>query len=214
MENEIEKFVKNRGILNLYHFTPLPNVVNILEHGLLTRKYMEEKGFPFKPSDSDRYDGRLDTVSCSISWPNYDMLRRKINQDDPYVIVRLAPDILWNFRCLFFPANAARSQYSAKTNSDENFIGLEALKKLFDQQVKTSGYNCYECNRAENVQKRFTTDVQAEVMVCGNIPIEYVVDINCASDDNKLKLWNLLEKDSKKRSKVITNHVFFEPRQC
>ena len=72
--------VQERGIQSLYHFTQADNLENILKYGILTRKELNEQSIAYFQCDNDRAEGHLDSVSLSISHPNYKMFYLQRNK--------------------------------------------------------------------------------------------------------------------------------------
>jgi hypothetical protein len=122
---------------------------------------------------------------------------------DDWAIIRLKPDTLWNNDCLFTETNAATKYI--KDTPDASLKGAIALEKLFaDEELRTKqGRQSYE-----------TTDVQAEVLVSGTIPISEIVDINFHLKD-RLKNYAHLQKlaGSYKGFKWQFNAYYFYQRK-
>lgn len=114
----IKFYAEEKGIKHVVHFTHIDNVENIIKHGLMSRKNIEEKGIDSKCSDNDRFDKKLDTISLSISCCNLSMLKSKIKENGKnYCIIFLKPRVLWEKQCAFYPHNAASKEY---INQDVN----------------------------------------------------------------------------------------------
>lgn len=173
----MEDIVKNKNIHYLYHFTKLDNIPSILEKGLLTNEYMKLHNIFFSSNDPLRLDKRLNTISCSIMWPNYRMFfsLRQSNLHQQYVLIRLKASILYELPCLFFTTNAANSVFADVP--DESLSGAEAFLKLFDNKI-----NNYV--RISKTHDFWPTDPQAEILVRANIPANYIADILCEKDEN------------------------------
>lgn len=84
-------------------------------------------------------------------------------------MIVFSSDILLKYDCLFYPCNAADSRVSQKDISE--FRGAEALERLF----YTEGREIY-------LKDYHPTDVQAEVMIRGNISPSYISFI-CINDE-------------------------------
>ena len=165
----VEQLAKSRGIEYLIHFTRVSNLTSILTNGIIPRSILQNNRIQFSHNDDHRFDEREDRTCLSITSPNYKMfypMRLNYPADD-WTVIRLSPKILWELDCLFTETNAA-TRY-IKDTPDNELRGTAALEKLFAgeelrQQLQLNSYD--------------TTDVQAEVMVSGIIPPNYIIDLN------------------------------------
>lgn len=171
----MKDFVNNRQIYFLYHFTKLSNLESILKNGILSRRTMIDANMDFDFNDSQRLDGRLDAISCSIMWPNYKMFYkiRNENNTDKYIIISIGARLLYEKDCLFFPTNAARRYDCGE--ADNQCRGKNALEKLYEDNV--NGFV-----RVQLTKDSWPTDPQAEVLVKENIPISYIRSIKCEDE--------------------------------
>lgn len=69
----MKRFLKQRQINNLYHFTQAGNLLNIFKYGLLSREILEEEGIHSYFNDNYRFDNCPHAVCMSIEFPNYKM---------------------------------------------------------------------------------------------------------------------------------------------
>lgn len=69
--SKIKDICLGKGVTELVHFTPADNLKYIFQLGLVPRATLEQKGYPFVPTDEDRVDHRTNSVSLSVSFPNY-----------------------------------------------------------------------------------------------------------------------------------------------
>ena len=67
----IKDIIRRRNITGVYHFTQAANLHSILLHGLMTRDYLERAGMDVHVSDGQRLDRCKDSLSLSISYPNW-----------------------------------------------------------------------------------------------------------------------------------------------
>lgn len=165
----VEQLAKSRGIEYLIHFTRVSNLTSILTNGIIPRSILQNNRIQFSHNDDHRFDEREDRTCLSITSPNYKMfypMRLNYPADD-WTVIRLSPKILWELDCLFTETNAA-TRYIRDT-PDNELRGAAALEKLFagDELRQQLQLNSYD-----------TTDVQAEVMVSGIIPPNYIIDLN------------------------------------
>lgn len=164
----MRKFIKQRGIQSLFHFTNIKNLDSILTRGILSSDTLDNYEIPYEYNDPKRLDGRLDTSCISISFPNYKMFYRyRINTDERYCVIELDPSILYEKDCIFCIENAASNNEIRRNEYDKK--GLRGLKQLF--------YNEY-LREELRLPDWFPTNPQAEVLVPGTIDLSYIVGIN------------------------------------
>ena len=195
-KKDIRERILARGIQYLVHFTPISNLNSIIRYGLLPRKALLERGFPFDYSDEQRIDGFLNCISTSISFPNYKMFCKKRNEysDKTWAVVKIKKEVLWEHDCLFFQENAASSGSMAVPAAD--LYTIDAFDKMF-----------YEVESRSLFQDSFTTNPQAEVMVNGSIPSRYIKGIAFESKADRA-----LIKDVKGLPEIEINKDLFSPR--
>ena len=188
----IEDIIAKRNIKSLIHFTRNENLENILINGIIPRNDMTDQfinpfDFLLKDKKSNgkyiynddyRYDGKCDYSCFSISFPNNLMFYRlrQEAQNSIWAVIVFSSDILLNYECLFYPCNAANGSVS---NEDiKLFQGAEALENMFSPEGREAFLR--DCD---------PTDVQAEVMIKGNISQTYItsVIINNEQETNKYK---------------------------
>jgi len=195
-KKDIRERILARGIQYLVHFTPISNLNSIIRYGLLPRKALLERGFPFDYSDEQRIDGFLNCISTSISFPNYKMFCKKRNEysDKTWAVVKIKKEVLWEHDCLFFQENAASSGSMAVPVAD--LYTIDAFDKMF-----------YAVESRSLIQDSFTTNPQAEVMVNGAIPSRYIKGIAFESKADRA-----LIKDVKGLPEIEINKDLFSPR--
>lgn len=127
VSNSIRQVVHERQIEYLLHFTRLEYLPTILEYGIRTTEEVREAGAEIPRP----LNGREDTVSASISsyYPKFFWSRREDAGNEPFVILLLYPDLLWEEYCEFYRRSAARS--STVYEVGKRFGGF-ALERLFD----------------------------------------------------------------------------------
>jgi hypothetical protein len=200
---KIQEFCQIRQIKQLVHFTHLRNLNNILEYGLLSRTDLESiSDIDYSTNDEQRWDGCPDSISLSISFPNYKMFHRyKKDSPEEWVVITLSPNILWEHDCAFCRENAA--------SNNVRFIPIEirkqfnALEDLFLDygQVKRSD---------SNIPDSFPTHPQAEVLVFNQIPPNYFMNIyffDHQARDNWSKKNQYVTKDL-----LMVEREYFAPR--
>lgn len=216
----MEKVIEERSIKYLFHFTRVENLHSIIERGLLTRSYLENHNVPFSFNDKERLDAHLESVSCSISFPNYKMFYRlkKRNPEVSWALILLDSKILIEKPCAFFHTNAARNdvrQYDIEKMKAQG--ALESLFKEFDDWFKIADPRMFsfeerirggelvtEPKRSPKIPCNYTTDPQAEVLVLDAIEPEYIKYILFNRNDI-----TLYEEYSEKYP-----HIEFRPNKC
>lgn len=169
MDYEIERFIKERNIKSLYHFTGVDNLELILKYGLLSRDILEEEDMDYYVNDEVRYDNRLDTICTSISFPNYKMfykVRNDCSDDLQWCVIEIDAKILAEKQCVFCKENASSKNETSRNTYEK--IGINGLRALFDNS---------ELRREIGLPDYYTTNPQAEVLVEDEIPISYIKSI-------------------------------------
>lgn len=157
----IREFLQQRGVSHIYHFTRETNLAAIIQHGLLPRSVLAQRNIPFTFNDTMRLDNAQESTSVSISFPNYKMFYRLTQADlaARWVVLAIAPDILWTLRCAFCKTNAASN--AVRFQQMQTRMTLQALEELFaDFPHKKRG----------SIPHSYPTSPQAEVLVFDPIP--------------------------------------------
>ena len=164
----MQRFLTDRKIDTLFHFTRAENLPNILEHGLLPRSVLEENNIDSSFNDEYRYDKCKNAVCTSIEFPNYKMFYtlRMDNPDVGWVVLLLNAQIMCDFECVFCSTNAGNARIY--TRDIEERKGVKALRKLFDE--RDNGPTRKELG----IPDWYPTDPQSEVLVFANIPTSYI----------------------------------------
>jgi len=162
IENEFVKFAKSRGIEFFVHFTRIENLHGIAEHGLLTRQNLDKMSVDYSYNDSQRLDNLTNSLSLSVTFPNYKMFYKYSQASSNWAVILLdAEKILSDFPCAFNYTNAANSDI--KNKSKEERMTLDAFKGMFYEGVRT----------ARQLSKNEPTDPQAEILCFSDIPTNY-----------------------------------------
>ena len=175
------EYLHERGVTRFVHFTSLDNLESILEKGLIPRRLLDEQRVPYLANDQLRLDGS-NHVNLSITHPNIKFFYkiRKTYPERYYVVLSIRPDIL-----LAYTGNGDRPRYSfSNTNAASNRAMSCNVGQLFSGQ------------RPIGFKDEWTTDPQAEVLIPGPIPPEYIDAIilpsNYSADESRLaKIQNL-----------------------
>lgn len=160
----IEWQVRVLDIPYLVHFTRAGNLVSILLHGLCSVQKAEQLGLTPQINDTQRLDGHPGAISVSIGFPNHRMFykcRQLSGASDVWVVLLIAPDLLWDLDCAFCQRNAADHRIRGRPLAE--LKTAEALRGLFH---RIDGLPSREEQR---LQPFDPTDVQAEVLVFDTI---------------------------------------------
>lgn len=165
------RLLRERGITHLVHFTQLENLPSIIDSGIRPRAELDAEAAPYLWSDPWRLDGFPDSVSLSITDPNYAMLNslQKRMPRSRWIVLGIDPEILIGAQCRFCARNAASSFYK---NSWRSFRNLAAFEEMFEDQKRWDGSWEREARQLQDCQ---TTDPQAEILFFGTIPPDRII---------------------------------------
>ena len=142
----MEKSILEKGINNLYHFTDVRNLENILKYGVVPRSILDKRNIEHIYNDEYRFDKCKNAVCISIEFPNYKMFY-KLRKD-------------------YEDRNAGdHSMYSC---SIEERKEKAAFLELFKDR------DGYPKREKTNVPCNYPTHPQAEVLVFGTINPQYI----------------------------------------
>ena len=164
----IQSEVLKRDIKHVFHFTKIENLLNILNHGLISKDYLITNKIHYNYNDELRLDGCTNATCHSISFPSYRMFYkyRKNTEKQEWIVLSLSPKILWEKDCAFCYTNAASSEIKCIPLSNRK--GPEAFIKLFQD------FDQYPTKRSVlKIDNSLPTNPQAEVLVFEPIGIEY-----------------------------------------
>lgn len=162
--DEIQFIAEQRNIQYLLHFTQFANLSGIVAHGISSRSELIPMAHTGYVSDSYRRDENDDAISVSITNLNQKMFRKKqeLNGRTQWIVIALAPEILWSKRCNFCWHNAATKEMKRH----QGFRGGPwALSKLFDGSAE----------ERDGLEPNEPTDRQSEVQVFDRIEPEYIL---------------------------------------
>jgi hypothetical protein len=188
-ENEVVR----RGITRLAHFTPTINLLSIFEQGaLLSRKQLRQLSVErpelhlddfIEINDKLRLDKMEDHINLSVQYPNHLLFQRFRDSCrswcDSWCVIALSPSCLWLDETLFSIGNAA-SSYSQRQGINGSF---EKFVSLFQPRVAASNANNQRVLTRNGLADCHPTDVQAEVLVRGRIPISEIEEIYFETDE-------------------------------
>lgn len=168
---DILAYLNTRGVSRLVHFTQSRNLPSILADGEL-RDVASMRSDPFRTfaaSDDVRADGHPDKLSFSIEYPNAYYLRdarQRTHGFPDWIALLLQPHIAAKAGALFSPYNAANGGAPRVTGR----TGVEACYAPTIRYARV-------VHRALTHDPRCPTDIQAEVLIPGPIPLSDVIGI-------------------------------------
>lgn len=191
---EFQKEIEERGIEHIIHFTPTINLLSIFEQGkLLSRTLLEQ--FDIDQTDIFDYieftdDIRFDDksfINLSIQHPNsflFNRFRQKTaNEHHIYwCVLKIDKKYIYQADTLFSVTNAANSHNKRNVGVTGD---IAKFRMLFANalQVVTS-YNSRTVSR-NNLNAKYTTDEQAEVLVKNEIVISDILQV-CFKNEKDL----------------------------
>lgn len=175
---EIEKFIIDRDIKYLIHFTRIENLPHILKNGLLGKIDIKHKNIYSITNDELRLDNIDNAICTSISFPNYKMFYKlqKQNIQAKWAILKLDASLIYKIDAAFCYTNAASNHITGIPLNQ--LRSIQALEEMFDEKIKG-------ISRSQlNIPKNFTTDPQAEVIFLEKISASYIKEICLANQSN------------------------------
>ena len=167
----IKEIVDQRKIKYLLHFTRLENLDSILANGLLPRGVCAARGVEPVTNDAYRLDF-TDAICLSVSFPNYKLFfaqreeLKKTQPDARWVVIAVAPSVMWEKACVFCRENAANANVTA--------IPLAARRGKAAFEAMFSDYND-KTRDLLRIPDTCTTHPQAEVLVSEPIEAKYIM---------------------------------------
>lgn len=198
----MDEILKQKQIEKLYHFTRTENLKNIFRYGIMPRESLDMRGIDCCYNDTYRYDDCCNAVCASIEFPNYKMFYklRTENPETDWVVLELDARILCEFECAFCWTNAGdASMYSV---SLKKRIGVQAFLELFDDREG------YPKRQELNIFDWYPTNPQAEVLIFGTIPINYIQGVYFEDADRKRRNLEVIPDNIS----AIADDRLFKPR--
>jgi len=181
----IREICERRRIARLMHFTRLRSLAPILERGLLPRSELSRLAHareigPVQLNDDLRLDRQPDALCLTISFPNYLLFNSfRIRKNEPWVVLTLAPSLLWELDCAFCITNAADSSVTCvPLDVRRQPPALEAMFAELPDGPRT----------AYGLPDSYSTNPQAEVLVLSPIPPSYITGV-CFESTGTLEEW-------------------------
>ncbi|WP_323886387.1 DarT ssDNA thymidine ADP-ribosyltransferase family protein [Aeromonas allosaccharophila] len=170
-KQDIESIATDLEIPFLLHFTQATNLASILHHGIYSRGKAQDVGITSNINDNLRLDNRLNGTSLSIAYPNAKMFYkyRLENPNTDWIVLAIAPSVLWEKDCVFCKKNAATKLIRGMPNSQ--LKTSQAFQSMFDDDV---GIHNESSRVKQNLYPCDPTDVQAEILVFDIIEPQYI----------------------------------------
>lgn len=215
----ILEVIEKRNIKYLIHFTRCENIEKICSDGLLPVKdTITGIDNEITRNDFKRLDHRLNHISLSVTKPNIKLMHRENFINISFAFIILDPNLLKCHPALFFPKNAAKSEYQNVDFHDEKKNSGTAFEKIF-------------CTN--DIQSPEPKCLQAEIQVLGPIPPKWIKAVlyskcldqrcfvknksrfpkymHCLDIDNKCSDINKQWFDKIKQLQGIFNKIEFKP---
>lgn len=185
-----DMFLKNREVTRLCHFTKIKGLTHILAsiNGI-------EASSSIRPDvknqiDSERYDGELEHVCCSIQFPNCWYLRQAVQRDQDqifkgWVAIYIDLSILNHRSAKFCECNAAKNRGGYIFSNTNKLGDLYASPTALGRRRQDKLLSCCP------------TDDQAEVLIKDNIPYDFFTGIAVSNEDDADLVYSMLKTYSK-----------------
>ena len=131
--SEISQWLIRRKITKLFHFTHIDNLDAILQTGFQTRQFLDLNSQSYTPSDHDRLDGFLESLSFSIGRPNSLLLPEKnFKYEHKLVLLEVAANNLLTQSFGALPTNAANGYFQEILSTDKSrFVGIRGVQGMY-----------------------------------------------------------------------------------
>ena len=168
-ERQIRQYLSDNGIKYLYHFTEKENIPTIkknggicsLKHCLLNAVEVKTKGDMRVLRDADAKELLEDYARLSFC-ERHPLIKKRQAAGADLVLLKIKLDLAWRYDTLFSDRDAALPHHQhGGTFDDLKKVRMSAVRKCDLEEWDPD----YDFN-------------QAEVMVKGMIPIEYIVNID------------------------------------
>ncbi|MCL2703857.1 MAG: DUF4433 domain-containing protein [Defluviitaleaceae bacterium] len=177
--------LKARGVSRLCHFTKFQSLTHIIPSadGILASGSIRSD--TKNVIDTERYDGELDHVCCSIEYPNSWFLKDAIQKNTDvifrdWVVLYIELGILRKRDTKFCPCNASTGRGMYITDD---------INALFENPVRCKRV----FHRSANMLSCCPTDGQAEILIKDNIPRDYIVGITVGNEDVARRIYAMFK---------------------
>lgn len=190
--NSYQKFIKQRHIKYLIHFTKSSNLPFIFgndknKNGILSTQAVKDQFGSGHVWDKKRLDNQQDHVCCSVQRINLAYYRIRVKEEkergdifNQWVTVFVNPMII-NNTSLFCPTNSARGSGKYITS------GIDGFKSLFNDKVPGKGPD----RNYLDLDPCFPTDYQAEVLIKNKIPKSDLLGVAFPNDSKDVEVKRL-----------------------
>lgn len=213
---EFQNEIQNRKIKYLIHFTPTRNLYSILENGgLMSRFKLEHSDIEqfdildyVQFTDDIRYDDK-NYINLSISRPNtflFSKFREKTIDDCTIIwcILKIDPAYIYESDTLFSVTNAA-------SNASRRQFGIsgdiQKFKMLFQEELDINTYNGIRKLTRNNLLAKYTTDIQAEVLVKDFIPSKSILNV-CFENEEQMAMTKAAMSSFNTNNFIIDTELF------
>lgn len=209
IKEKIQQDITVRKISCLTHFTDISNLDSIMKHGLLSIKSLNNDNINYLNNDDLRLEGRQNSISLSIEFPNYQMFYKyrecQIIKKNMIVLL-IDPLLILEKDCLFFYKNAASSEFCCY--NDEKLRDIESWKAMFKSSVD---------NRQReqlHIPNNYTTSPQAEILCLEKIEPRYIKEIVYSTQDDYNRFGKLHPNifNYQEQSFIYPNAFYHSPR--
>lgn len=174
-------YLEERGVRSLLHFTRTPLLPRISRDGLLSRATLET--LPHRPifNDDRRLDGAPDTISCSIGHPNHLTFHQ--------FRVRSGPSTWWCVIAIDLLILDAQPALFCTENAAATGAVPDARRRQAEGDHARALYSDVQCKRGVvkretlGIPDKLPTHPQAEVLISGNIPPEFLLGVGFPDAD-------------------------------
>lgn len=168
--------IKQRNIQYLLHFTPAPNILSIIEHGIYSRDAMpdeiRQKGYWLSSLERLNENDAVTSVSLMSYWPKMFAAKCANGEQVDYVFLMLDPDILWDLECHFYPSGS-HTNYAKR--GFRNFGSTTLFLEMFEDRDPYGLDTTPSYRRSNGIPSFFPTDPATEIHVCDHIPSERII---------------------------------------
>lgn len=163
-QDKIRALAEDRDVQLLLHFTQAANLMEIVKHGLLSRRELAGPEYRAYASDRYRLDENDEAISVSVTRVNRWMfgLKRHKSGHANWVVLVLSAEILWSLDCRFCWCNAAKKEI-------KEHRGWRGGPWAFHQMFVGSD------EARSGLERCCPTDPEAEVQVLEPISPEYIL---------------------------------------
>lgn len=197
----VSQSIRDRGITRLCHFTSIRALERIAEdRALIDRQTLEDRDQGCAFNDPYRHDGQRHHVCFTLEHPNVwmmDMLSSRAPQKREFVILCISPSEMERDNVLFSPGNAA-TKYG-----DSLAPGEAGFNRLY---LTITGPRAP--SRRVNHARSCPTDLQAEVLIPGPIPLSSALCVVTASEENSGYVRHVLSANEVKLPVVVQPKFF------